>query len=203
MVRLRFDKRVDEKKHLEIYLKISTKNEVSPIENVNKKSINHLQGAITGLVCGIGFALFLGFGQPKPIPPQKSFSLDDCTEFGGIKLFTNYSTTTEPISDMLMQRSDNEVEYMWLMKVSYLWYGVLGFLITFIVGYVVSISLDLCNLGGPKKIYLDTKKRYIDTELFSPPISRQLKKQNARFLERDSNVSIVSMKLINKILGES
>lgn len=108
-------------------------------------------------------------------------------------MFTNYSatiTSTEPVSDMLLQRND-DVEYIWLMKVSYMWYGVFGFLITFIVGYVVSVSLDLCNYGGSKKIYLDTKKRYIDTELFSPPVARRLKRQNARFLERDSNVSIV------------
>ncbi len=90
---------------------------------------------------------------------------------------------------MLFQRND-DVEYMWLMKVSYLWYGVFGFVITFIVGYVVSFSLDLCKLGGSKKIYLDTKRRYIDTELFSPPVSKQLKRQNARYLERDSNVSV-------------
>lgn len=135
--------------------------------------------------------MFLGFGQPKPTPPTKSFSTDDCTEFGGIRLFTNYTTesTTETVSDVLLQRND-DVEYIWLLKLSYLWYGVLGFLITFIVGYVLSVLLDLCNLGGPKKIYLDTKRRYIDTELFSPPVSRQLKRQNARYLERDSNVSI-------------
>lgn len=91
-----------------------------------------------------------------------------------------------------MQRTD-DVEYIWLLKISYLWYGVVGFLITFFVGYVMSFLLDLCNLGGSKKIYLDTKKRYIDTELFSPPVSKRLKKQNARFLERDSNVSIAKM----------
>lgn len=107
-------------------------------------------------------------------------------------MFTNYSTTTTaPVSDMLYQRNDDDGEYIWLLKVSYLWYGVFGFVITFIVGYVVSFSLDLCNLGGSKKIYLDTKKRYIDTELFSPPVSKRLKKQNARYLERDSNVSIL------------
>lgn len=151
------------------------------------------RGAITGLICGIGFAMFLGFGQPKPIPPTKSFSTDDCTEFGGIRLFTNYTeaSTTEAVSDVLLQRSD-DVEYIWLLKLSYLWYGVFGFLITFIVGYVLSVLLDLCNMGGPKKIYLDTKRRYIDTELFSPPVSRQLKRQNARYLERDSNFSNIN-----------
>lgn len=154
------------------------------------------QGAITGLLLGIAFALFLGFGQPKPVPPTKPFSLDDCTEFGGIRVFTNYSTiatasTTEPVADMLLQQKNDDGEYIWLLKISYLWYGVIGFFITFIVGYVLSFLLDLCNLGGSKKIYLDTKRRYIDTELFSPPVSKRLKRQNARFLERDSNVSIV------------
>lgn len=156
------------------------------------------QGAITGLLSGIGFALFLGFGQPKPVPPTKPFSLDDCTEFGGIRVFSNYSTTTttiDPVSDMLQQRNSDDVEYIWLLKISYLWYGVVGFLITFIVGYVVSALLDLCNKGGSKKIYLDTKRRYIDTELFSPPVSKRLKRQNARFLERDSNVSILRLLL--------
>lgn len=93
---------------------------------------------------------------------------------------------------MLLQEND-DAEYIWLLRLSYLWYGVIGFFITFIVGYVVSFALDLCNLGGSKKIYLDSKSRYIDTELFSPPVSKRLKRQNARFLERDSNVSMMTV----------
>lgn len=105
-------------------------------------------------------------------------------------MFTNSSTSTVvPVSNVFPQGND-DVEYIWLLKLSYLWVGVLGSTVTFIVGYVVSCLLDLFNLGGLKKIYLDTNNLYIDLELFSPPIARQLKKQNARILERESNVSI-------------
>ncbi|KAJ6636072.1 putative sodium-dependent multivitamin transporter, partial [Pseudolycoriella hygida] len=91
----------------------------------------------------------------------------------------------------LVERN-GDVEYFWLFKISYLWYGVIGWIITFVVGYVVSVVLDLCNIAGSKKIYLDTKRRYIDTELFTPPVSRRLKRQNARYLERDSNFSNIN-----------
>lgn len=101
---------------------------------------------------------------------------------------------------MLLQKDTDDAEYIWLLKLSYLWYGVIGFLTTFIVGYVLSFLLDLCSVGGPKKIYLDTKNRYIDTELFSPPVSKRLKRQNAKFLERDSNVSVMCMKNIFRLV---
>ncbi|KAJ6635574.1 putative sodium-dependent multivitamin transporter [Pseudolycoriella hygida] len=145
------------------------------------------RGAITGLICGIGLALYLGFGQPKPTPPTKSFTLEDCTEFEDIR--TNYTTLVQ------MSRSippDDDTEYVWLLKLSYLWYGVVGWIVTFVVGYAISVLLDLCNVGGPSKIYLDTKRQYIDTELFSPPISKLLKNQNARFLERDNHAATVN-----------
>lgn len=41
------------------------------------------QGALTGLALGLAFAMVLGFGQPKPVPPTLDFSIEECDPFGG------------------------------------------------------------------------------------------------------------------------
>lgn len=79
--------------------------------------------------------------------------------------------------------------YVWLLKISYLWYGVVGYFVTFLVGWTISIGLDCLNMGGKKKMYLDRNQMYINTDLFSPPIANYLKKENQKKLAKETNVS--------------
>lgn len=58
-------------------------------------------------------------------------------------------------------------EYFWLYKISYLYNGVIGFLVTMIIGYLISYI--------SRKI---TKEeiRPMDTNLFVPPLAKKLEK---------------------------
>lgn len=61
--------------------------------------------------------------------------------------------------------------------------GVLGFLITILIGYLTSWLLVLLKKQGQEKIYIDNNKNLIKTELFFPFIGRSYKKQNAKYFE--------------------
>ena len=56
---------------------------------------------------GLIFAMYLGFGQPKPDPPTLSFSLEDCSDFqrAGIS-FTN--ETMRLMADKRSEVDDGE-----------------------------------------------------------------------------------------------
>lgn len=60
----------------------------------------------------------------------------------------------------------------------------------------MSVVLQRYDMGGKHKIYIDSKHIYIDTDLFSPPIAKRLKRQNAKLLESDVNVSLILTQLI-------
>lgn len=53
---------------------------------------------------------------------------------------------------------------------------ILGFLVTFIVGYIVSYALNLLKLQDKEKIYVSGSINEINTDLFSPPIAKMMKK---------------------------
>lgn len=42
-------------------------------------------GVILGHLAGMGIAMWSQFGRPRPPPTYKSFSVEDCSAFGGIK----------------------------------------------------------------------------------------------------------------------
>lgn len=61
--------------------------------------------------------------------------------------------------------------------------GVLGFLMTILVGYLVSWLLVLLKKQGEEKIYINNNKNLIKTELFFPIIGKRFKRQSAKYLE--------------------
>lgn len=70
-----------------------------------------------------------------------------------------------------------------------MWYAPLGFCIVFFGGWLISVILDILNLGGEPTIYMDADKKIINADLFSPPIAKRLRLQNAKFLENGFSVS--------------
>lgn len=70
-----------------------------------------------------------------------------------------------------------------------MWYAPMGFFISFIGGWLISIALELFGLEGESTIYTDTERRIFNADLFSPPIARRLRKQNAAILEKCFSVS--------------
>lgn len=135
-----------------------------------------------GLVTGIAFSLWVGFGQPRPPLKMLDFSVEDCSQFGGYN-----STTITPI--VMAQRLDRpDSDYFYLYRLSYLWSVVLGYVLTFIVGYTVSLTLRWLGHQGTERIYLDNDHVYINTDLFSPPVAKHIKRALARHIENGGEV---------------
>lgn len=77
------------------------------------------------------------------------------------------------------------------MKVSYMYVAFIGFLITFILGYLFSLTLRLFKKQGRELIYSDETKTVMNADLFMPPKAKLVRKRNAVFeAERQKNESV-------------
>lgn len=72
-----------------------------------------------------------------------------------------------------------------------MWIAPLGFCISFFGGWLISVILDCCGLGGEPTIYLDKERRLVNADLFSPPIAKRLRQRNAEYLEKSYTVNII------------
>uniref|UniRef100_A0A1Y1K0U1 Sodium-dependent multivitamin transporter n=1 Tax=Photinus pyralis TaxID=7054 RepID=A0A1Y1K0U1_PHOPY len=119
------------------------------------------QGAVTGLVTGLAFSIWIAFGGPRPPLPKLPVRVDGCSS-------TRY---LHNISVPLLHSRTDDTDYFWLYRVSYLYNGVLGLICTLVVGIVVSI---LCNkLCG-------TMAKNTDPNLFVPFIAKRMRKRLKR-----------------------
>ncbi|XP_037949262.1 putative sodium-dependent multivitamin transporter [Teleopsis dalmanni] len=126
------------------------------------------RGALLGLLIGLMFSFWIGFGGPKPPPPSLPLSVENCTAAINTTINATLSIiTTTPQPPV--------VEYFWLYKLSYLWFSVIGFIITLVVGYACSVWLELLNLADNTQIYLNAARKQVDYDLFVPPLSRKLR----------------------------
>lgn len=69
-----------------------------------------------------------------------------------------------------------------------MWYAPLGFCISFFGGWLISVALTAIGYGGEQTIYTDEQRTIINADLFSPPIARKIRAQNAAVLERSFTV---------------
>lgn len=91
--------------------------------------------------------------------------------------------------------------YFYLFKLSYLYSAVIGFTITFTIGYLASRLLQSLNFSGTDKVYKDQNKNLINYDLFFPPIAKSLRKQHAKrdiLLSHSNNLLNVSVRLNNE-----
>lgn len=111
------------------------------------------RGAIFGLLSGLAFTSWLGFGGPKPTEPILSVSMDMCyfneTRYeifvrGEQKLQYGIHFGRESYQSYFE-------EFFYLYRISYMWYAVIGFLITFFTGIIGSILFSFCNCQGACK----------------------------------------------------
>lgn len=158
-------------------------------------------GVITGHLVGMGLAMWSQFGKPRPPPPYLDFTTSDCSAFGGLKVSQNFNPLFET-PDVYVEKaveqesgfvncdaSFNErffvnfstlFSYFYLYRISYMYGVVIGFLITLIVGYLTSYLLYLMKLQTMDRIYLKDSINEINTDLFSPPIAKMMKKDFER-----------------------
>ncbi|XP_049944492.1 putative sodium-dependent multivitamin transporter [Schistocerca serialis cubense] len=110
------------------------------------------QRAIIGLATGLAFSMWVGFGVPRPDAVRLPTRRDGCD-------FNITATPPPPTQD--------SSEYFYLYRVSYLWVVVLGFLLTLVVGAVVSWVAGVTCKG-------DRSVPPPDPDLFVPPVRRAL-----------------------------
>lgn len=125
--------------------------------------IFNLKGALAGLISGLAFSLWVGFGGPKPPIPRLPLRNDGCSAF--LNATSDSSTdlylstvSTSPLPTLPTPADD----YFPLYRVSYMWYAPLGFLVTTLVAQVVSriVNAYLQSRG--------TSNKNINEELLSP-----------------------------------
>ncbi|KAJ9601324.1 hypothetical protein L9F63_000546, partial [Diploptera punctata] len=117
-------------------------------------SANQL-GAVSGLSVGLAIALWVGFGGPKPAPHMLPMSTEGCP--------ADSNNVTTVVGD------ENPDDYFILYKISYMWYVVIGFLITLLVGLVIShIANSLRKVPAAGR----------DPDLFVPFVRNYLKRKH-------------------------
>jgi hypothetical protein len=57
---------------------------------------------------------------------------------------------------------------------------VIGFLVTFLIGYVSSVILKELKLTSNNKIFIDGNKHLLNYDLFAPFVSKKLQRKHDR-----------------------
>ncbi|XP_047361568.1 putative sodium-dependent multivitamin transporter isoform X1 [Vespa velutina] len=119
------------------------------------------KGAITGLILGLAFSFWIGFGQPKPPTPKLPVSTIGCS--------SNYSLSYR---NLIMPKTFHEItnqkSYFYLYRVSYMWYCPLGFLSSLLIGWIVS---------WVTRMIFKEEEILMDPQLFTPIIASRVHKR--------------------------
>lgn len=143
------------------------------------------RGVLTGLLLGFTFAFWIGFGGPKPPTPILPLADNGCglrnstLVAESLKLVEELQNATATTTE---QGLVDEPHFFWLYRLSYLWYSVIGFSITMIFGYGLSLLYEYVGWADNSQIYLDLACKQVDYDLFVPLLAKKLK-QNAAVSE--------------------
>ncbi|XP_050533540.1 putative sodium-dependent multivitamin transporter [Daktulosphaira vitifoliae] len=122
------------------------------------------KGSMMGLITGLIFSFVLGFGGPKPPTKNLPTYTNSCLVLNNTFSSINGSS--------LFINKEPEDGYLYLYRISYMYYIVLGFAATLLVGMIVSA------------IFRDPNN-FIEPELFAPFVAKQLRKRGM-FFKQDS-----------------
>ncbi|KAK2710364.1 putative sodium-dependent multivitamin transporter [Artemia franciscana] len=110
-------------------------------------------GALSGLFTGLAFALWIGFGGPKPPIPVLPQSTDGCEAANTTaSLLTKIYMSTSPLPTNYTESTESPVgpiDYFPLYEISYMWYAPIGFATTLIVGLCISAIYRMTKSGIP------------------------------------------------------
>ncbi|XP_035741642.1 uncharacterized protein LOC118450204 [Vespa mandarinia] len=129
-------------------------------------------GAISGMILSLAFLLWIAYGQPRPVPPKLILSKHGC-DVDTIKNITK--------NLYICFRKIDDTSYFYLYRISYMWYAPLGFLITVIVGLLVS-NIVRCTFKRTQK--------ELDPNLFFPIIGKRLRKEQSSHFECSQFVNL-------------
>lgn len=72
-----------------------------------------------------------------------------------------------------------------------MWYAPLGFSISLLGGWVISVVLEYFDLAGESTIYTDENKDIINADLFTPALAKRIRIRNNEFLQKNFAVKKV------------
>lgn len=167
------------------------------------------QGALAGLFTGLVFSSWLGFGGPKPPLKKLPSSTSGCANH--TSFIPSYSTSN--VQERILQEVNNatnlnstmsrsvntnipEGDYLYLFRISYMYYIVLGFLCTLLVGYLVSMCYDTpvydVDLLTPWVASRARKKNYAFNGVRPAPETIHLKSNNEKDCARENGCDIAA-----------
>ena len=114
-------------------------------------------GAISGFATSLIFLVWMSFGQPRPRVEPLPLSTDLCPSTG----FTTSGNSTT------FRNTDDQV--LWVHKISYAWYTLIGCVIVIVVGSIVSVVQNRF-----------LKPDEVDPDLLVDPIRARLLKARAQ-----------------------
>ena len=123
------------------------------------------KGALSGFILGLCFVSWIGFGGPKPPPNKLQVSVSNCTE-----AFIE--------DDNMSSNTQDSVEYFYLYRISYAWTSAIGFLVTVIVGVIVSEFVNLVSR--------DQSSEMVDPSLLAKCIRNDKNQARNQFRLNDS-----------------
>lgn len=132
-------------------------------------------GVIAGIIASLAFLLWIAYGQPRPLIPKLPLSIDGCD----IDALKNLTLSTLQSTETLSSQNGDDSSYFYLYRISYMWYGPLGFLITVIVGLLVSNVIQ--------HVFKQPQSE-LDPNLFFPIIARRMRAKPHLNLECNESV---------------
>lgn len=139
------------------------------------------RGVMVGLLLGLAFSFWIGFGGPKPPPPSLPLTDEGCAITNTTLVAESLRVVEDLLNATITTTTDLNVSaeqhFFWLYRLSYLWSCVIGFILTSISGYTLSWLFAYLKWADNSKIYLDISRKLIDYDLFVPPLSRRLREQ--------------------------
>ncbi|CAI6364655.1 unnamed protein product [Macrosiphum euphorbiae] len=113
------------------------------------------KGALVGLVAGLVFSFVLGLGGPKPPVHNLPTYTNGCSPDSFLDYGVNASSTATLLLPTSMSTHEiHEENYMYLYRISYMYYIVIGFATTVLVALVASLFFESnANTLDPKLLF--------------------------------------------------
>ncbi|XP_011686227.1 PREDICTED: putative sodium-dependent multivitamin transporter [Wasmannia auropunctata] len=143
-------------------------------------------GAIAGALTAFSFLFWIVLGQPRPISPKLPITIEGCNNVANITMFVLQNVTN-------FSKSTGDSSYFYLYRISYMWYSPLGFLITFLLGLLIS-SLS--------HLIFKNQNDELDINLFFPIIARRIHYRRRNNVECEENSALNRMYALSDVIPQ-
>ncbi|XP_076236183.1 putative sodium-dependent multivitamin transporter [Calliopsis andreniformis] len=125
-------------------------------------------GSVTATTISLAFLFWIAFGQPRPTPPMLPVA-EGCN--------TNITLPTlQQVTSFVQSTGDSS--YLYLYRISYMWYCPLGFVMTVIMGLLLSYCW---------KLIFKEESVELDPDLYFPIIGNRIRRRRQHILETNEN----------------